>query len=435
METETSTRTLKIRVTLLGDDLKAVKEQWGRFDNLVYQTFKAANWCTGGQYLNDQLLLRLQQRAGVKDAAGRSQNKEVAKKIRDSMFGPGSVFEVLPKSVGEWDIKAAFPDLPPSVTNVLARVVDQNYRNDYVGVLKGERSLRTYKRNMSVPVMNLKVEQAGKDFNLVWRLPGYAEFQFTAVLGQDRGNYSATLKKIISGEVVCSNPCTVKRDTRTGKVYMNVGVIEPKKVADLDPTLCLGVDVGIRHPAYVGLSRGPARAAVGTREGLIHGRLQHQHRRRALQKVGQVSRSGHGRKRKFAALDRQADKEQRWARTFNDNLSRQIVDFAIRHRAGVLKMEDLRGVAEGEKKEWMLRNWGYFQLQTMIEQKADRVGIRVVKIDPAYTSQTCSECGNLESGQRDTVKQVFICKKCGVILDPDHNAAVNIARSEKIVGA
>ncbi|RHW66437.1 hypothetical protein DZC34_02565 [Clostridium botulinum] len=52
----------------------------------------------------------------------------------------------------------------------------------------------------------------------------------------------------------------------------------------------------------------------------------------------------------------------------------------------------------------MLRNWSYYQLQNFIEYKAERVGIKVKYIDPYHTSQTCSECGNYEEGQR--VKKV-----------------------------
>ena len=44
------------------------------------------------------------------------------------------------------------------------------------------------------------------------------------------------------------------------------------------------------------------------------------------------------------------------------------------------------------------------------------------------TSQTCSICGNCESGQRNT-QETFKCKKCGHTENADRNASRNIAKS------
>ena len=63
----------------------------------------------------------------------------------------------------------------------------------------------------------------------------------------------------------------------------------------------------------------------------------------------------------------------------------------------------------------------------MIEYKAERVGIKVKYVDPAFTSQTCSKCGYVDKENR-IAQDKFECKKCGFTLNADHNAAINIAR-------
>lgn len=68
----------------------------------------------------------------------------------------------------------------------------------------------------------------------------------------------------------------------------------------------------------------------------------------------------------------------------------------------------------------------------MIKYKADRIGISVIYIDPSYTSQTCSRCGYIDKENRET-QEKFICKKCGFEINADHNASINIARSEKFI--
>ncbi len=80
----------------------------------------------------------------------------------------------------------------------------------------------------------------------------------------------------------------------------------------------------------------------------------------------------------------------------------------------------------------LLNAWSYYELQTMIKYKAEREGIRVRFIDPAFTSQTCSHCGHVDKENRKSQAK-FECTECGFELNADHNAAINIARSTKFV--
>ena len=47
------------------------------------------------------------------------------------------------------------------------------------------------------------------------------------------------------------------------------------------------------------------------------------------------------------------------------------------------------------------------------------------KVDPAYTSQTCSRCGHVDKSNRPS-QAVFACGACGFRANADHNAAINI---------
>ena len=50
----------------------------------------------------------------------------------------------------------------------------------------------------------------------------------------------------------------------------------------------------------------------------------------------------------------------------------------------------------------------------------------------AYTSQTCSKCGNIDKENRQT-QEKFECTKCGLKLNADHNASINIAKSKDFI--
>jgi putative transposase len=62
-----------------------------------------------------------------------------------------------------------------------------------------------------------------------------------------------------------------------------------------------------------------------------------------------------------------------------------------------------------------------------IHNKAEMLGIPLLLVNPAYTSQTCFRCGNLGDRQRHR----FYCSHCGFTSHADLNAAFNILRRAK----
>ena len=64
-------------------------------------------------------------------------------------------------------------------------------------------------------------------------------------------------------------------------------------------------------------------------------------------------------------------------------------------------------------------NWG------RLERNLDYKTGQVVRVDPAYTSQTCSACNHIDKENRQTQAK-FKCAACGFKANADHNAALNI---------
>ena len=67
--------------------------------------------------------------------------------------------------------------------------------------------------------------------------------------------------------------------------------------------------------------------------------------------------------------------------------------------------------------------WNTFFI-LILTSKAEEAGRRLVKVDPRYTSQECSQCGEIV--KKDLSVRIHSCPHCGLVLDRDVNAAVNI---------
>ena len=67
------------------------------------------------------------------------------------------------------------------------------------------------------------------------------------------------------------------------------------------------------------------------------------------------------------------------------------------------------------------------KLRQMLAYKAEGAGGRLIEVDPRNTTQACSGCGVIvPKGLSD---RVHSCPDCGLVLDRDHNAALNILHS------
>lgn len=66
------------------------------------------------------------------------------------------------------------------------------------------------------------------------------------------------------------------------------------------------------------------------------------------------------------------------------------------------------------------------QLIDTLEWQAVKRGRRFVKVDPAYTTQDCSNCGARAKHRLGLQDRVYKCERCGFVLDRDRNSAINM---------
>lgn len=99
----------------------------------------------------------------------------------------------------------------------------------------------------------------------------------------------------------------------------------------------------------------------------------------------------------------------------------------------MIKIEDLnvRGMMANKKLSKAVADVGIFELTRQLEYKAAWYGKEVKKISRWFpSSKTCSCCGNIQVMKLSD--RVYNCQQCGISIDRDLNAAINIKTAESV---
>lgn len=221
---------------------------------------------------------------------------------------------------------------------------------------------------------------------------------------------------------VCHNPSYlpyIKGEAdlvyKKGKFYLFQTVDIPEQDVD-DIEEFIGVDLGLTD-------------LVVTSDGVKHSADWINSYREQKQKVrSSIQRKGTRSSKRL--LKRLSGKERTTATIINHTIAKSIVKSAKENGKGI-SIEDLTNIRftskrRNKKFRTKLGRWSFGQLRSFLTYKAALNGVKLVAVEPRYTSQTCHSCKHI--GERNN--KVFKCvnNKCEVdVIDADLNAAQNIA--------
>lgn len=147
-----------------------------------------------------------------------------------------------------------------------------------------------------------------------------------------------------------------------------------------------------------------------------------QARLRILQRmVSRRTKGGSNRRKAVRALQRQHETIADRRKDFLNKLAHSLI---TRYDFIALEVLQINGMVRNHRlsKSILDAGWGY--LKQRLVDKAVEAGRRVVLVNPAYTSKTCSACGGLIEDLSLADRRVECA--CGLSLDRDVNAALNI---------
>jgi putative transposase len=257
-----------------------------------------------------------------------------------------------------------------------------------------------------------------------WEAFGFAEFsgiqldgrrlRFTGMLG----GLKLHLHRPLPDEADIRS-CVFRCDGRGWHVCLQIAVAAAKRRSVAS---AVGVDLGLKVFAYCSDNVVIPNPRIAQRA-----EKELRRRQRALSRCKRGSNRRHKVRAQVAILHRKiADTRNSWLHQKPAELVK---------RADLIAVEDLK-VSNMVRHPTLARSisdasWSRFI--SMLDYRAEKAGGHLIRVDPRNTSQKCSGCGELVP--KSLAVRTHACPSCGLVVDRDHNASLNILRAGIGAGA
>ena len=231
------------------------------------------------------------------------------------------------------------------------------------------------------------------------------------------GRFKIILHREIEGKI---KTCTIKKDIDQWYVSFSCDTEAPMIPVEIKTET--GIDVGLS--SLITLSNG---TQIEPPEFLRESEDKLTQEQKRLSRKNKGSGKRNKQRIKVSKVHRKIRNQRK---DFNHKMSRVLVDTYDR-----IVFEDLQiqNMVQNHHLAKSISDAGWYQLMQFTKSKAECAGKVVEFVNPRNTSQNCSGCHN--QVPKDLSVRVHSCPYCGLVLDRDHNAAINILnRSISTVG-
>ena len=209
--------------------------------------------------------------------------------------------------------------------------------------------------------------------------------------------------------------------TYAGEWYLSVSVDTDTDVKPLcsNPYSTVGIDVGLQHPAV---------ASDGTVIELPTEKLDKLEQKiKRYQKA--LSRSQRNSKRSYKTLIKKQKTQQKINNIRKDAVHKFTTAIAKNHGVAVVEDLDVKGMIEKAPAKAVRRAFNK-SLMDLIHFQLSYKCQRLVKANRYYaSSKLCSKCGHKKEDLKVS-DRTYVCPECGISLDRDLNAALNLMHYE-----
>lgn len=204
---------------------------------------------------------------------------------------------------------------------------------------------------------------------------------------------------------------------QAGRWFVSIQVELEQEKPTPTATSAIGVDLGIKTLATCsdGTTFANPRALKHAQK-----RLRRLERQKSRRKLG-----GTNRKKTSRALA----KQHAHVANIRKDAAHKLTSYLSKNHA-LIVMEDLHvaGMLKNHTLAQAVSDSNFGEIRRQLEYKAAWTGASLVIVDRFYpSSKTCSACGWIDE-DLDLKSRTFICEACGLVIDRDLNAALNLLK-------
>ncbi len=301
-----------------------------------------------------------------------------------------------------YSVKESFNLSAQMIVRAIAKTVDA-YKID-------KKAQRKFKELGSIAYDDRIITFKANNQVSIWTIGGRLNIPFVC------GEHQQKLLQFRKGEVDLIY--------RKGNFYLNA-VCDVPEESPLIPDDIIGVDFGVVSIAVTSDNE------TFSGKEVERVRQKYFYQKQTLQnKASKQSQSGKRPRNIHKLLKRVSGREQNFRKLTNHEISKKLV-LNAKDTNRAIAIEDISNIKKGLKTRFPKQNrakisgWSFYQLRNFVEYKSKLNGTPIIFVNPAYTSQTCSNCGHCEKANRKSQSE-FVCIQCDFHINSDFNASKNI---------
>lgn len=333
---------------------------------------RAANWVATHHYIQENIkeLFYLTEEVRVKLGSIEKDQDGILNTSRDN-----TTYQVLSKHFKG--------QAPMGMLSGLNMNIAKTYKKEAKDVRYGNKSLRTYRNTIPMPVRSADIRGIKKldDGNYSFFVYGVT---FRTFFGKDLSENEIIFDRAVAGEYkLCDS--SLKLEKKGGKwkmFFLAVFSFEKEKIK-VNPDKTAMCHLSMEYPLVI-KEKKDRLFKIGTKEEYLHRRLAIQGALKRLQAACKYNVGGKGRTKKMQAIEKFKKLESNYIDTRMHLYSKLLIDYCIKNQIGKIALCNYQEVEdqtheEGEQGKFLLANWSYYNLATKIKYKAEKFGIEVVE--------------------------------------------------------
>ncbi len=271
-------------------------------------------------------------------------------------------------------------EMPTAILTCINSAISKTYSKERIEVLKGDKSLRSYRNNIPLPIPSSEILRSlePKDDNYTFTI---FKTKFKTHFGRDRSGNKIHFDNIYQarkGYKLHDSSIVFDRDENNKlKIFLYVVFSFDRKPNYLNPDKEI---VCRLDPLDIIVLDDKKKTKIGNTDDFLHGRMYIQKKLRELQEALKFTSGGKGRSSKLKALKRFEEKEHNFVETKLHTYSRQLIDYCLTNDIGRIVLANYETASDENKKtdKTLIRNWSYYGLSQKIIYKATMNNIKVI---------------------------------------------------------